>query len=109
MENIKFQDWQKMDFKIGEILEIGDHPNADKLYVMKVDVGEESPRTIVAGLKGYYPKEELVKKKIVVFTNLQPAELRGVKSEGMLLAAEKDGNVVLISPEKEIDSGAEIR
>lgn len=108
MENISFKDWQKQDLRVAEILEVEDHPSADKLYVLKVDLGEENPRTLVAGLKEYYPAEELKGKKIVVFANLEPAVLRGVKSEGMLLAAEKEGKVVLVGLDKEIDNGAKI-
>ncbi len=108
MENISFKDWQKQELKVGEVLEVEDHPSADKLYVLKVNLGEENPRTLVAGLKGYYSAEELKGKKIIVFSNLEPAVLRGVKSEGMLLAAEKDGKVVLVGLDKDIENGAKI-
>ncbi|MEK6904092.1 MAG: methionine--tRNA ligase subunit beta [Nanoarchaeota archaeon] len=108
MTEIKFSEWQKMDLRVGEILEVNDHPNADKLYVLKVDIGEKEIQ-LVAGIKNFYKKDELKGKKIVVFTNLEPAVLRGVKSEGMLLAADKDGRVTLLVPEKNIESGAKIR
>lgn len=107
MESVKFDEWNKLDLKIAEVLEAEDHPNADKLYVLKIKIGDEN-RTIVAGIKRHYSKEDLKGKKIVVFTNLEPAILRGVKSEGMLLAAEEGDNVVLVVPDKEIDSGAKI-
>jgi len=84
-----------LDLRVARILEVRDHPNADKLYVMKINCGEE--RTIVAGIKQWYKKEELEGKKIVVVANLEQAELRGVKSEAMLLAGEeKNGNVGLL-------------
>ena len=107
MTEIDFKNWQDLDFRVAKILEIEDHPDADKLYILKVEIGEEE-RTIVAGIKKNYSKEELIGKKIIVFTNLKPAVLRGVKSEGMLLAASERDNVVLLTVDKEINSGAKI-
>ncbi len=109
MEKISFQEWQKLDFRVAKILEVEDHPNADKLIVLKIDLGNEQ-RTIVAGIKSHYKKDELIGKKIVVFTNLEPAMLRGIKSEGMLLAAVKgkDEEIVLITPEKDIEAGTKV-
>ncbi len=87
--------FSELDLRVAEILEVKDHPNADKLYVMKINCGEE--RTIVAGIKDWYAKEELNEKKIVVVANLEQAELRGIKSEAMLLAGEeKSGKVGLL-------------
>jgi len=108
MAEITFDEWEKFDFRIGEILEVEDHPNADKLYVIKVDVGEEEPRTIVAGIKKHYEKDDLIGRKIVVFMNLKPAELRGVESQGMLLAASENGNVVILGPEEDIANGSKV-
>jgi len=105
---IPFNDWKKMDLRVGKILEVKDHPNADKLLVFKVDLGDEV-RTIVAGIKNYYKKEELKGRKVVVFVNLEQRELRGIKSEGMILAAVKDDKVILLQPEKDIDVGAVIQ
>ncbi len=104
---IEFKDWQNLDLRVAEVLEVEDHPNADKLYVLKIKLGDEE-RSIVAGVKQSYSKEELTGKKIIVFTNLKPAVLRGVKSEGMLLAASDGDKVVLLTPEKDINSGAKI-
>jgi methionine--tRNA ligase beta chain len=104
---IEFNEWQKFDFRIAEILEVEDHPNADKLYVLKIKIGEEE-KTIVAGIRKSYSKEELIGKKIVVFNNLKPTVLRGVKSEGMLLAASDKEKIVLLTPEKDIESGSKI-
>lgn len=104
---IEFNDWQNLDLRVAEVLEVEDHPDADKLYVLKVKIRDEE-RTIVAGVKHHYSKEELIGKKIIVFTNLKPAVLRGVKSEGMLLAASEGDKVVLLTPEKDIGSGAKI-
>lgn len=107
-DKIKFSEWERFDFRVGEVLQVDDHPNADKLYVIIVDIGERKIQ-LVAGLKEYYNKEDLTGKKIVVFTNLEPATFRGVTSQGMLLAAEKDGKVLFLTPEKDMKSGAKIR
>lgn len=107
METIKFSDWKKLDIRVGEIKEVGAHPNADNLYLLKVDVGGKE-LNIVAGVKDAYSRDELVGKKIIVFTNLEHAKLRGVESEGMLLAAVRDNKVVLLTPEKNIEVGAKV-
>ena len=109
-DKIPFKDFQKIDLRVGKITKIQPHPEADKLYILLVDLGEgEHDIQLVAGLKPYYKEEELLGKQIVVVRNLEPAVLRGVESQGMLLAAEFKGKVVLISPEKEIETGAKIR
>jgi len=111
MDDISFDQWKKLDLRIGEIVDVHDHPNADRLYVMTVDLGGEK-RTLVAGLKHHYEKDELVGKKIVVFTNLKPVELRGVMSQGMVLAAVEESDeehIVLLSPEEDIANGAQVR
>jgi methionine--tRNA ligase beta chain len=107
MTEISFKDWQNLDLRVAEILDVQDHPNADKLYVLKIKIGEEE-RTIVAGIKNNYSKEELKGKKIIVLTNLELAVLRGVKSEGMLLAASEGDKVVLLTVDKDISPGSKI-
>jgi methionyl-tRNA synthetase len=90
----------KLDLRVAKILEVKDHPNADKLYLAHIDIGEKGKRVIVAGLKKHYTPDELTGKKIVVITNLQPATIRGVKSTAMLLAAtDSDGVVSLLDPQ----------
>lgn len=109
MEEIKFSEWEKLEFRIGEILEVHDHPHADKLFVIKVDTGEKLIN-LVAGLKNYYGKEDLIGKKVVVFTNLEQKTLRGIKSEGMILAADDEKeNVVLLTIDSDIKNGSKIR
>ncbi len=105
---ISYSDFAKLDIKVGKILEVKDHPNADKLYVMKVDLGGEV-RTLVGGLKGYYSKEELEGKTVIVLANLKPKELRGIESKGMLLAADDGERVALLMPDKEVKLGSKIR
>ena len=108
MTEVSYDVWGKVDLRVGKILEVENHPNADKLFVLKVDIGEEKPRTVVSGLIGHYSAEDLTGKEVVVFTNLAPIDLRGVKSEGMVLAACKGDKVVLLSPENSIDAGTRI-
>lgn len=105
---VSFDEWKKLDLKVGQIKEVKQHPNADKLIVLKVDIGEKEIQ-LVAGIKQYYKVEELKDKKIVVITNLDSANLRGEKSEGMLLAAVDKDKVVLVCPEKDIGAGAKIQ
>jgi len=105
--SIPFSEWEKLKFKIGTILKVEPHPNADRLYVLQVDLGTEK-RQIVAGIKQHYKAEELLGKQIVVFTNLQPAMIRGIESHGMLLAADSEGKSILLSPEKPAKPGSRI-
>ena len=100
--------FSRLDLRVAKIIDVQDHPQADKLYVMQVDLGPLGKRTIVAGMKPYYPKEEILGKMIVLVTNLKPATIRGVESKGMLLAAgDSTGAVVLLTP-KESSPGAEV-
>lgn len=84
---ISYEDFAKVDLRVGHITAAAPHPNADRLLVLTVDVGEAEPRTIVAGIRSKFDAEALVGRKIVVVANLAPAKLRGVMSQGMLLAA----------------------
>ena len=83
-EVIEFEDFEKISLKAGTVLSAEPHPDADKLLVVKVDIGEERPRTIVAGIKSRFSADELVGRKVVVVANLAPRKMRGVMSEGML-------------------------
>ena len=105
---VSFEDFSKLDLKIGKILEVSDHPNADKLYVLKVDIGDKTIQ-LVAGIKQYYDSQELQGKLIAVITNLEPRVVRGVESQGMLLAAQSENMIAILSPEKEVSPGSKIR
>jgi len=105
---ISFEEFQKLDLRVAEIKEAKDHPNADKLVVMRIDTGGEE-KQIVAGLRAYYTNEELVGKKVVVVNNLQPAKLRGEESSGMLLAADTGSDVVILVPEEDVPAGSKVR
>jgi len=105
---ITLDDFAKVELKTGKVLEAQRVEKSNKLIVMKVDTGEE--RQIVAGIGKAYTPEELVGKTIVVVTNLEPARLMGVESNGMLLAAsDEEGNLSIISPEKAIKAGAGVK
>ena len=105
---IPYSDFAKLDLRVGKILEVEDHPNADKLYVLKVDLAEKEPRQIVAGLKPYYKKSQLLNKKAIFVANLEPKEVRGIESNGMILAASSDEKVIFLTTESDIEQGAKI-
>jgi len=109
MEYVKFEDFKKLQLKIAKVLKVEDHPNADKLYVLTVTTGTgEAEKTIVAGIKMHYKPEELVGKQVVIIDNLEPAVIRGVASNGMLLAT-KDGNsLAILAPDREITTGSPV-
>ena len=110
-EKVSFNDWEKLELRVGQILEVEDIEGADKLYKFTVDLGSEiGERTICAGIKEHYSKEELKGKKISVFVNLEPKKLRGIESQGMILAActENESKVILVTPEKDIEVGSRI-
>ena len=110
MEMVPFKDFQKLDLRVATITEVKEHPNADKLFILKVDLGPDGERQLIAGIKGAYEKSELEGKQIVVVSNLEPATIRGVESKGMLLAAEGEmGKPILIVPEKQTVPNAKIR
>ncbi|WP_414838365.1 methionine--tRNA ligase [Candidatus Nanosalina sp. VS9-1] len=108
-DTVSFEDFTDMDIRVGEVQSVEDHPNADRLYKVKVDVGEAVLQTC-AGLKNHYEKEELEGKTVVVLANLEPTELRGEKSECMMLAAEdEDENVSLLRPEDAMKKGSKVK
>lgn len=84
---IAFDDFAKIDLRVGKVLEVSDHPNADKLYVLRVDLGNGDQRQLLAGLREYVSPEALLGRQIVVIANLEPRKMRGLESQGMLLAA----------------------
>lgn len=131
MEGIKevnFEDWEKLDLRVAEIKEVEEIEGADKLYKLVLDVGELGERIICAGIKEksstsyssasesgserkkHYSKKELVGKKIIYFSNLKPRKMRGIESQGMLLAASTENHekVVLLSLEKDIENGSRV-
>ncbi|NOZ92329.1 MAG: methionine--tRNA ligase [Dictyoglomi bacterium] len=107
---IEYDDFAKIDLRVGKIVEADKHPNADKLLLLKVDLGEGQPRTILAGIAAWYKPEELVGKEIIVVANLKPRKMRGIFSEGMLLAAtDSSGKPVLLTPSEYVEPGAKVK
>jgi methionine--tRNA ligase beta chain len=106
---INYKDFAKLDLRVAEIKKIEEIEGADKLYKLTISLGDEK-RTICAGIKEYYTKEELQNKKIIIIANLEPRTLRGIESQGMLLAAEnKETNqCILLTTDKNIESGTKI-
>lgn len=97
----------RFDVRVARILDVEEHPNADKLYVLKVDLGDER-RQIVAGIRKDYPLDTLRDQKVVLLANLEPARLRGIESRGMLLAAEDESTVGLVLPPEDSAPGAQV-
>ena len=109
---VSFNDWSKLDLRVGKILKVEDIEGADKLYKLSIDLGKElGKRTLAAGLKPYYKPSELKNKLCIIFTNLQPRMLKGVESQGMLLAAVSpdEKHVHLLQPDSDIELGSKIR
>ncbi len=105
---ISIQDFSQIDLMVAVITAAEEHPDADKLLVLKVDAGD-GEKQLVAGIKTHYSVEELVGKKIIVVNNLTPAVLRGVESNGMLLAARDGDDVVLITTDKDVGPGSRVQ
>lgn len=104
-----FNDWNKINLRVAEILEVEDIKGSEKLFKLKVDLGIET-RVIVAGLKPYYNKQELEGKRCIVFENLEPKKLMGVESQGMILAAGNDDHseVKLLQPDGVVELGCRV-
>ncbi len=109
METVAYADFARLEMRVGKIVEVKRHENADKLYIVQVDVGEKTLQTVTS-LVPYYSEEELMGKTVVVLCNLQKAKMRGETSECMLLCAETgDGSEsVLLTPERMMPAGVRI-
>lgn len=106
MPSIK--DFQNFELIVAQIKEVKDHPNADKLYVLKIDTGSEE-KQIVAGIRHSYAKQALIGRKIIVINNLEPAVLRGEESRGMLLAASDENGISIIEPDHDVKIGSKVK
>ena len=106
---VSIEEFGRLALRVGVVTAAVDHPNADKLLVLTVDLGDGAPRQLVAGIKGSYQASELVGKSVVVVANLKPAKLRGVESQGMALAASDGSTIVLVSPERPIRAGSTVK
>jgi methionyl-tRNA synthetase len=110
-ETISYDDFAKLDLRVAKILEADDIPGADKLYKLTIDLGELGKRTILAGIKQHYKKEDLIGKEIVVVANLEARKMKNIVSEGMLLAASTKNHekIILLKPEKAIEPGSKVQ
>ena len=106
---VTIDDFAKLEFRVAEVIKAEAHPKADKLLVLSVKLGGEE-RTIVSGIKKWYDPSELAGKKVIIVANLKPVKLRGVESQGMILAAEDaEGNLSILALDRDISSGSEVR
>lgn len=105
---ITCEDFKKLELRVAKIKEVKDHPNADKLYVMLIDLGDET-KQIIAGIKGFYNKEDLLGREIVIVDNLEPIKLRGEESQAMLLAAQDEDGIAIITPDREVKIGSIVK
>ena len=109
IDTIPFEDFARVKLRTGRVVEAAVHPNADKLLVLKVDLGNET-RQIVAGIKAYYTPDQLVGRSVIIVSNLAPQTMRGVESQGMLLAASTAdrSRVVFLTPESDVPPGSPV-
>lgn len=115
---LSIDDFRKVELRVGSVLEVNPHPSADRLYVIRVDLGAREAdgpaepgrdvRELVAGIRACYRPDELVGRQVIVVANLEPAVIRGVTSRGMLLAAIDDGQPVLLAPDRPVGAGAAV-
>ncbi len=105
---INFEEFQKIDLRVAKVITAEKIEGSKKLLKLEIDLGKEK-RQLVAGISQFYSPEELIGREIVVLVNLEPRKIKGVESQGMLLAADDRGNPVLLKPDKEVPPGTKIR
>jgi len=105
---VTIDEFKKLEIRIAKIKEVADHPNADRLYVVTIDLGDKT-KQVVAGIKAFYKKEDLVGREVVVVDNLEPAVLRGVESQGMILATHDEKGIAIVSPDREVAVGSVVK
>lgn len=105
---VTYEDFKKLELIVALIKEVKEHPNADRLYVLKIDTGN-GEKQLVAGIRASYKPDELVGRKVVVINNLEPAVIRGEASNGMILAASGENGPVILLPQKDVPVGAIIK
>ena len=105
---ITIEEFKKLELIIAQVKEVKEHPNADRLYVVKVDTGS-GERQLVAGIRPNYTPEELVGRRVVIVANMEPATIRGEESQGMILAASDANGMSVISPDKDVALGSIVK
>ena len=108
LSEIAYEDFAKVELVVGKVLECKDHPDADKLLVFTVDIGEDKPRTIISGIKKWYGVDDLVGKNVIVVKNLAPRKMRGIESQGMLLAADFEDDLTMLTTLKDMKPGSKV-
>ena len=106
---LSIDEFKRLALRVGTVTAAQDHPNADRLLVLTVDIGGGSSRQVVAGIKGSYQASDLIGKQVVVVANLKPATLRGVESQGMVLAGSDGSAIVLVSLERPLPPGSTVK
>ncbi|MCR4337342.1 MAG: hypothetical protein NUV91_06005 [Candidatus Omnitrophica bacterium] len=105
---VTLDDFKKLELIVAQIKEVKDHPNADRLYVLKIDTGKEE-KQLIAGIRSSYTKEELVGRQVVIINNLEPAVIRGEESQGMVLAVGAENGIALLRPDRDVPLGNSVR
>ncbi|MCM8770192.1 MAG: methionine--tRNA ligase subunit beta [Candidatus Omnitrophica bacterium] len=105
--DISYEEFKRLDLRTGKVVSVEDHPNADKLYLITVDLGTEQ-RKMVAGIKPWYQKEDLVGKNVIVLTNLAPKNIRGIESHGMILASLAGNQLAILTLDKDLPPGSPV-
>ncbi len=106
---ISIEEFSRIALRVGVVTDAQDHARADRLLVLMVDLGEGAPRQIVAGIRGSYQASALIGKQVIVVANMKPAMLRGVESQGMILATSGGAEVVLLSPDRPVPPGSPVK
>jgi methionyl-tRNA synthetase len=108
-ENISYEDFGKMDIRTGTILEAVKVPKTKKLMQLKIDTGMDI-RTVVSGISEFFEPETIIGKQVCLLANLEPREIKGIQSQGMILLAEdSNGKLVFVAPETDVDNGSEVK
>ncbi len=105
---ITIEDFKKIELIIAQVKEVKEHPNADRLYVLKVDTGS-GERQLVAGIRSSYKPEDLLGRRVVLVANLEPAVIRGEESQGMVLAASDETGISVLMPDKDVALGSRVK
>lgn len=106
---ITFDEFSKLELKVGTVVEAEDIEGSEKLIKLKVDVGEENPRQVLAGVKQWFKPEEFIGKQVIVVTNLEPKVMMNLKSQGMMLAADSKKGPIFLTVPKKVPPGTKIR
>lgn len=106
---IKFDDFAKVDMRIGTVISAEYIDGSDKLLKLMVDFGDFGTRQILSGIKEWFKPKDLINKQLVFVVNIEPRKMMGLESQGMILAGETDGKVILIAPKKKVTSGTQLR